>query len=51
MHLNFSTKAQTLALLKDNLSAASIAPMCIFSQIEWKSNRAKCLEGIKAKIG
>ena len=51
MHLNFSTKAQTLALLKDNLSAASIAPMCIFSQIEWKSNRAKCLESIKAKIG
>ena len=51
MHLNFSTKAQTLALLKDNLSTASIAPMYILSQSEWQSNRTKCLAGIKAKIG
>jgi phosphohistidine swiveling domain-containing protein len=39
----FSTKAGTLALLKDEIKGASIAPLVYFSAGEWHRDSGKCL--------
>lgn len=51
MSLEFSTKAGTLALLKDRLQSARIAPLMYFTVAEWKTARADCLARAVSMLG
>lgn len=51
MSLGFSTKAGTLALLKNKLHSARIAPLAYFTVAEWWTARAICLAQVVASLG
>ena len=51
MPLKFSTKAGSLASLRGKLRTARIAPLKVFSLIEWYEDRGSCLAGVVENLG
>lgn len=47
----FSTKAETLAALRADLSTASIAPQVHFTVADWGQNRQQVLDDLMAQLG
>lgn len=48
--LSFSTKAGTLAQLKDRLSTARIVPLTAFTVAQWQNEREKCLSRVTSGL-
>lgn len=51
MGLVFSTKAGTLAALREVLKTARIAPLNFFTVAQWQEDRSACLVGIAGGLG
>jgi hypothetical protein len=51
MPLDFSTKAQTLALLKERLRSARIAPLATFTVAQWQRDAQACLTSVSKTLG
>ena len=51
MHLSFSTKAGTLAILQGVLKTAHIAPLQVFTVAQWQADRPECLSEIAGSLG
>jgi hypothetical protein len=51
MPLDFSTKAQTLALLKERLRSARVAPLVTFTVAQWKRDPQSCLSSVSKALG
>jgi len=51
MKLSFSTKAGTLAALQGVLKTARIAPLRLFTVVQWQADRSGCLSGIAGSLG
>src|SRR6185312_4530174 len=51
MPLDFSTKAQTLALLKERLQSALIAPLMTFTVAQWQRDAQSCLKSVSKTLG
>ena len=50
MSLNFSTKASTLAVLRDNIVSARVLNLIYFTLDDWAKRNSKCLELIEEKL-
>lgn len=51
MGLKFSTKARTLAALKEKIQTARVAPLVCFDIKSWAENSIYCFENISKSIG
>lgn len=51
MHLAFSSKAGTLALLQGELQSAHIAPLVFFTVGEWQADPAACMARVRQALG
>lgn len=51
MTVSFSTKAATLAALQGVLKTARIAPLRVFTVVQWQEERSACLFGIENALG
>ena len=49
--LRFSTKAGTLAALRDVLQSARIAPLHAFTVADWQAHRQSCLAAVTNRLG
>jgi phosphohistidine swiveling domain-containing protein len=51
MSLTFSTKAGTLSVLQSTLKSAHIAPLRVFTVVQWQTDRSACMAGLADDLG